>query len=133
MPYYFDNWGWLTEEVLPGRSTEIVPPDPATIPDGKQANFTGHKWVVLSYVPPVEVSPVAQSVTRRQMKLALHRLGMLTAVTTYVDTSGDPELEIWFHDSQAFERDNATMNEHLPALGISAVQADDIFNFAASL
>lgn len=133
MPYYFDNWGWLTDEVLPGRSTDVVPPDPATIPEGKRANFTGHKWVVLQYVPPVEVRPVAQSVTRQQMKRALHRLGLLPAITSYVGTSGDPELEIWFNDSQAFERGNTTLNEHLPVLGITSEQADDIFNFAASL
>lgn len=133
MPYYFDNWGWLTEEVLPGRSTEVVPPVAETIPEGHKANFTGHAWVMLPYVAPTPVSNVPRSVTRRQMKLALHRSGLLAGITTYVDTSADEELKIWFHDSQSFERINTVMNEHLPTLGITSEQADALFIYAAGL
>lgn len=53
--YYFDLYGWLTTEVLPGRGTEVVPPDPTEIPEGYAANFTGYTWVVVPYTPPAPV------------------------------------------------------------------------------
>jgi hypothetical protein len=56
MSYHFDNWGWFTTEVIPGRSTEIAPPD--DLPEGKQANWTGHAWKILNYsAPPVYTPP----------------------------------------------------------------------------
>lgn len=135
MTYYFDNWGWLTEDAIQGRSTEVAPPDPATIPEGHRPNFTGHVWVVRQYVAPPSstIVSVPRSVTRRQMKLALHRNGTLPAITQYVDSSDDIELQIWFHDSQVFERSNEVMNQHLPTLGISPQQADDLFIYAKGL
>lgn len=60
MLYYFDNWGWLTSDVLPGRSTDVAPPD--NLPEGKQANWTGHAWVVLNYsAPPVTPPPAPEA------------------------------------------------------------------------
>lgn len=49
MPYY-DQWGWYTETVIPGRFTDVPIPD--SIPPGYQANWTGRAWVVLFYIPP---------------------------------------------------------------------------------
>jgi hypothetical protein len=64
MTYYFDQWGWLTAEVLPGRTTEVVPPE--NTPEGKAANWTGHAWVVINYsAPPVSTpEPVSRIFTQ---------------------------------------------------------------------
>lgn len=56
--YYYDLYGWHTAEVLPGRETDIAPP--ADIPEGMAANFTGHKWLVVKYVAPVD-APTPQT------------------------------------------------------------------------
>lgn len=57
MSYYFDNFGWLSGDPIPGRSTEVVPPDPSEIPEGYAANFTGHTWIVIPYTPPPPPDP----------------------------------------------------------------------------
>lgn len=59
MSYYFDNFGWLSAEPIPGRNTEVVPPDPSEIPEGSAANFTGYKWIILPYTPPPAPEPSA--------------------------------------------------------------------------
>jgi len=53
--YYFDNYGWYTSNQIPGRQTDIAPPDPSTIPQGYAANFTGYSWIVVPYVPPPDI------------------------------------------------------------------------------
>lgn len=55
MPY-FDQWGWATETVLPGRFTEA--PVPGNIPEGHAANWTGHAWIVIPYSAPSTPNPV---------------------------------------------------------------------------
>jgi hypothetical protein len=61
MAYHFDNWGWFTTEVLPGRSTDVAPPE--NLPEGQQANWTGHAWKALNYsAPPVYTPPAPEVV-----------------------------------------------------------------------
>ena len=47
--YYYDNYGWLTQEPIAGRGTEIEPPqETATL----KANWNGFDWVLREYVAP---------------------------------------------------------------------------------
>lgn len=54
MTYYYDTCGWLTDEVLPGRETAIVPPEAQ---GDMHPNFTGHAWVLQRYVQPPAPEP----------------------------------------------------------------------------
>lgn len=59
--YYFDNWGWLRNEVIEGRGTEVAPPA-NELPVGKHWNFTGYEWIELTYIePPTEAEMAAQA------------------------------------------------------------------------
>lgn len=49
MNYYFDMYGWLTDVVIEGRSTTLIPPNPDS---NKRPNFTGIEWILLDYCPP---------------------------------------------------------------------------------
>lgn len=49
MNYYFDMYGWLTDVVIEGRSTTLVPPQPE---NNMLPNFTGIEWILLKYNPP---------------------------------------------------------------------------------
>ena len=58
--YYFDDYGWLTQTVLPERSTSIEPPAET---DTLKANWTGLEWVLVPYVaPPAPVAPTPPAV-----------------------------------------------------------------------
>ena len=54
MEYYFDNYGWYTSEVLPGRATEIAPTNfsETTTTGQLRSNFTGYAWTEAPYVQP---------------------------------------------------------------------------------
>lgn len=94
MPYYFDNFGWLSIDPIPGRSTEVVPPDPSEIPEGSAANFTGHKWIILPYTPPPPIDPnaiflaVGFSVsTYMDQKAAERRYDSIGSAVSYLSSS----------------------------------------------
>lgn len=46
--HYFDECGWLTAEVIPGRSTDA---EPMAAAGALRPNWTGHEWRLLPYVP----------------------------------------------------------------------------------
>jgi hypothetical protein len=48
MPYYYDEYGWLTETVVADRATELLPPSASS---GFMPNFTAGAWVILPYLP----------------------------------------------------------------------------------
>ena len=134
MPYYFDTWGWLSETVIEGRSTNVVPPAPADIPEGHAANFTGHKWVVVPYTaPPPPVPPVLASPTRRQLKLVMLQAGLLDAVEYAVANSGDRALQIEWAEALEFDRDNPSVATLAAALGKTDEEIDALWALARSL
>lgn len=61
MLYSFDIWGWLSETDIPGRQTDVAPPDPSEVPEGQKPNFTGYKWILLPYSPPPPPDPLAEA------------------------------------------------------------------------
>ena len=54
--------------------------------------------------------PVPESVGRVQAKIWLHRAGKLAAVQSYIDGSGDAELQLWWNEANEFRRDNTHVN-----------------------
>ena len=44
MTYYYDTFGWLSEDEIIGRSTEIIPPNPI---GNLVPNFTGVDWILI--------------------------------------------------------------------------------------
>lgn len=78
MLYYYDNYGWLTARVLPGRTTAVPPP--AEVPAGFKPNFTGHKWILMPYVrPPIDL---AEAQTRAE-RLVQKRIDDFAATRGY--------------------------------------------------
>jgi hypothetical protein len=54
--YYYDQYGWLTSQPNPSRSTDVVPPvETQTL----KANWTGLDWVLVPYTtPPASPAPI---------------------------------------------------------------------------
>lgn len=68
MTYYYDNYGWLSDTPIEGRSTDIVP---MATEGNLKPNFTGHKWVLMEYSPPpVNVEPELTPIERLEKQLA---------------------------------------------------------------
>lgn len=76
--------------------------------------------------------PVPESVTARQMLLALHQENLLTAVETAV-AGMDVVTQISWNKSSMFYRNNPLVATVAQALGKSAAELDAIFILAASL
>lgn len=55
----FDNYGFLSS-TIPGRETDVAPPDAVEWPPGQRPNWTGHAWVYLDYPPVIYTPPPAQ-------------------------------------------------------------------------
>ena len=55
--YYYDQYGWLTTQPIPGRGTDVQPPEPT---NGQVPNWTGKGWALLTYTePPAATAPPA--------------------------------------------------------------------------
>ena len=52
--YYYDSFGWLTQEPIAGRETEVAPPQET---GELRANWTGEQWVLREYAPPEAPTP----------------------------------------------------------------------------
>lgn len=53
--YYYDSFGWLTQEPIAGRGTEAAPPQET---GELRANWTGEQWVLRAYeAPPAAPMP----------------------------------------------------------------------------
>ena len=52
--HYYDSFGWLTQEPIAGRETDVVPPQET---GGLRANWTGEVWVLREYAPPEAPTP----------------------------------------------------------------------------
>lgn len=54
MHYYYDTYGWLTQEPIAGRGTDVAPPQET---GELRANWTGEVWVLREYAPPEAPTP----------------------------------------------------------------------------
>lgn len=76
--------------------------------------------------------PTVTSVTRRQFKQALTRIGLREAVEAAI-AAADQDTKDWYADSLNFERSNAVMNGMAVALGKTPEDIDNLFRLAATL
>jgi hypothetical protein len=55
MLYYYDDYGWLTQQIIPDRSTDMAPP--SAVPEGHQPNWSGRTWIIVPYIPSPPLPP----------------------------------------------------------------------------
>ncbi|MGB4061867.1 MAG: hypothetical protein WBK26_16810 [Burkholderiaceae bacterium] len=61
MPHYFDEFGVLSADPIPGRSTDVAPPD-TPLPTGFVWRWEGYDWAPFDPTPPA--APPAPAQTR---------------------------------------------------------------------
>lgn len=76
---------------------------------------------------------VPQSVTRRQIKLALLQSDLLGDVEAAIAASNDRALQINWEDALDFQRDNPLVLAMAAQLGKTPEETDDLFISAAAL
>lgn len=81
---------------------------------------------------PAPAPTVPQSVSPRQIRMALTRAGLREAVEAAV-LAGDQDLKDWWEFSTSFERNNPQVEVMATVLGVSTQQLDDLWSLAASL
>lgn len=134
----FDAGGWYIGAVAddaPG-STPIAPGNTSTTttPGELRARWRRYMWVDQPYAAPV--TPVPDSITMRQARLALLGAGMLASVSAAIDALASPAKEaaqIEWEYSHEVARNNGLVQTLAPALGLSGAQLDQLFITAATL
>lgn len=129
MIFYFDYYGWVTDEAIKGRETTITPP----ADDGNlKANWTGFGWTLLPYIPPTVKIKVPESITPRQIRQALSRAGLRGYVESAVAAS-DQDTKDWYEWATKFERNHPLVIGMGESLGQSTEQMDNLFILGESL
>lgn len=80
----------------------------------------------------IPARPVPDSVTPRQIRLALNASGLRATVDNAVK-AGSQGLKDWWEYSLDIERNHALINGMAAQLGITDQQLDDLFRLAATL
>lgn len=97
----------------------------------------GGAWVALETAEPVPEpapAPVPDTVSQAQLRIALHRRGLLTTVQAMVDAASDPEVSIRW-SAPTMERHSPLLiaMASLPPLALTEVEIDQIFREAGAL
>lgn len=87
---------------------------------------------VESTAPPPPPPPVPESVSPRQIRQALTRAGLRTAVEAAV-AGGDQDLKDWWEFATDFQRAHPMVIALAGALDVSEQEVDDLFVLAGSL
>lgn len=93
-------------------------------------------WVEQGNEPAVDLSAPAHApaaVSRRQMLIALHRVGLLEQIRAAIGASGDVELQLAFDEALEFERSNPMLAMMASTLGKTEAELDAIFALAATI
>ena len=134
--YLTDDQGCFTEVVafdpqqaIPRGAVFVAPP--VTMGD-EVAQWVGEGWRVLASAPaPVPAAtPVPQSVTMRQARLALLDTGLLSSVQTAINSLPEPDktkAQIEWEYSNALQRDNPFVAVLGAALGLTDEDIDNLF------
>lgn len=104
-----------------------IPPEPTNRDYAEFLVWQAEGGVADPYVPPVPAS-----VTRRQFKQGLTRIGLRSAVEAAM-AAADQDTKDWWADSLNFERSNPVMNGMAVALGKTPADIDNLFRLAATL
>ena len=139
--YQHDEFGYFTGGVsttdkyrgIPRRWSAVPLP---TIPEGQFAQLNGNSWNIVA-AKPVPSVEVPASVSRRQAKQQLAIAGLLASVQPAIDSIEDAQTrvltQIFWDDSQEFERSNQYLGEMASRLQLTDEQLDDLFIAAATL
>jgi hypothetical protein len=93
----------------------------------------GWRYIDGEFFPPLHPPPATiTSVTRRQFKQGLTRIGLRAAVEAAI-AAADQDTKDWYADSLNFERSNPVMNGMAVALGKTPEDIDNLFRLAATL
>lgn len=142
--YLYDKFGAYTGNFtdvpdpyapLPPMSTAIEPP---TVTDpGKAAIFSGDAWFIGDAPVVTPAMPeVPQSITMRQARLQLHKIGKLTDVQAAINALPEPpktEAQIEWDYASVVERASPFVSLLTPALGLSEEEIDNLFREAVQL
>lgn len=138
--YLTDTQGCFTESVtfdplqaIPRGAVFVAPP--ATTGD-EVAQWAGDVWRVLASAPVPAATPVPQSVTMRQARLALLAAGLLQNVQSAISSLAEPDkskAQIEWEYSNALERNNPFVAVLGAALGLNSAALDALFIQAAAL
>ena len=82
--------------------------------------------------PPAEIAPVPQSVTRRQLFLWLHSIGVTRAALRAQLAGSEPAL-IELEEASEFHRSNPLVAQLGAALGMNSAAIDHAFRAASAL
>jgi hypothetical protein len=94
MEYYFDDFGWLSDEPKEGRVTEVPPPEHrGKVIGSLYPNFTGIEWVMASYSMPVVAQPGNSILTPLEF---INRLTDQEAKNIIALSKTNPDVELWW-------------------------------------
>jgi len=109
-------------------------------PDLIEATHGGIGWTwdgETLTAPPAPPTPIPESVTRAQAKLALLHAGLLSSVQPAIDSIPDATArtaaQIDWDDRLTFERSNGSLVTMAAMMGMTDTQIDDLFIAAFKL
>lgn len=125
--YFYDDYGWLTANPNPERSTSVEPPEHSDAPIVGQPwpNFTGIEWAEAIYSSP----PVPQ--TQYAFDLTMTANSLIAAVNTPVNVTAT----LYVHGTQNIAP--VTTDFHVPILdangAVAGIQLVSFTNGVATL
>lgn len=140
--YYYDNYGWLSADPLPGRETDITPPQETQT---LKAYWLGAGWSLMPYTPPPEISPepvtpvVPDSCSPAQGLVALFALKQITEadVNAAIASIPDPVLrytvQIAFARATEWRRDSVSVQQLAALLELTGAELDELFALAVTV
>ena len=101
-------------------------------PGNKNVMIDGSKTTIRDGADYVPESVVFPNLSRRQVRLALHNAGKLSAVETAINSAG-PVAKITWNEAVEFERNNPLIAAISSAIGMSSSEIDALWLEAAKL
>ena len=96
----------------------------------EQDESVSQTWTLVEIPPP----PVRQKVTNAALEIALEQLGLLEAVTTFIDQLPQraPAAILW-RKATEFKRSDALWDFFAPQLNMASTDVDNLFNVAGQV
>ena len=110
--------------------------DATQLPYMQEKIDAGYTDITGSYPPPPQPTPIPNTVSMRQARLALFQQGLLTNVQTAIDGLAEPAkttTQISWDYATVIQRDDELVVQLSTALGLTQEQLDTLFTKAATL